>query len=199
MPRLGFGIGCPVGDQKDMSAAPVPNSQRACTPAALCAGHGEWMVLWTKSRQEKAVARYLDAAGADYYLPLVKRTSLHRGRKMQAQVPLFPGYVFLAGTREQGFAAIGTKRVCRVLAVPDQLGFVNELEQIRAALRASDEVEPFPFAVAGRRCRVKSGPFIGLEGVITDRLGPSRLVLQLAILGQGASLEIDIGQLEPID
>ena len=181
-----------------MSAAPS-NTGGHRSSADLRALPGDWMVLWTKARQEKAVARYLDAAGAGFYLPLVKRTTFNRGRKMHARVPLFPGYVFLAGTREQGFAAIETKRVCRVLPVPDQPTFVTELDQIRVALKASDDVQPYPFAVVGQRCRVTSGPFLGTEGVITDRLGPTRLVLQLAILGQGAALEIDIDQLEPID
>lgn len=157
------------------------------------------MVLWTKPRQEKAVARYLDAVEMEFYLPLIPRVSFIRSRKVVSEVPLFPGYVFAAGELEDGYAAISTKRVCQVLQVEDQRQFINEIEQIRHALVAGGSLDLFPFAVIGRRCRVTRGPFIGLEGTITDRLGPTRLVLQVAILGQGAALEIDIDLLEPVN
>ena len=157
------------------------------------------MVLWTKPRQEKAVARYLDAVEMEFYLPLIPRVSFIRSLKVVSEVPLFPGYVFAAGELEDGYAAISTKRVCQVLQVEDQRQFINEIEQIRHALVAGGSLDLFPFAVIGRRCRVTRGPFIGLEGTITDRLGPTRLVLQVAILGQGAALEIDIDLLEPVN
>ena len=157
------------------------------------------MVLWTKPRQEKAVARFLDAVEMEFYLPLIPRVSFIRSRKVVSEVPLFPGYVFAAGELEDGYAAISTKRVCQVLQVEDQRQFINEIEQIRHALVAGGSLDLFPFAVIGRRCRVTRGPFIGLEGTITDRLGPTRLVLQVAILGQGAALEIDIDLLEPVN
>ena len=156
------------------------------------------MVLWTKPRQEKAVARFLEATEVEFYLPLVPRVSFIRRRKVVSEVPLFPGYVFAAGELEDGYAAISTKRVCQVLQVEDQRQFVSEIDQIRHALGAGGALDLYPFAVIGRRCRVTRGPFMGLEGTITDRLGPTRLVLQVGILGQGAALEIDIDLLEPV-
>ena len=159
----------------------------------------QWIVLRTKPRQEKAVGRFLEAKGTKYYLPLVPRVALFRGRKLVSEVPLFPGYVFLAGELQEAYDAIATKRVCQLLEVGDQRRFVEELDQIRCALANAGVLDLYPFAVAGTRCRVTRGPFIGIEGVITDRLGPDRLVLQLAMLGQGAALEIDIEFLEPLE
>ncbi len=167
---------------------------RAFETAAGC-----WMVLWTKARQEKAVARYLEAVGLEFFLPLVERVTFIRGRKFRSRVPLFPGYLFLAGEREDGYGAIATKRLCQVIQVPDQVRLVRELTQIRAALCGGATLELHPFAVVGRRCRVIKGPFVGIEGVVTNRLGSSRLVLQVDIICQGASLEIDTDLLEPVD
>ncbi len=90
-----------------------------------------WMLLHTKSRQEKAVARFLTAAGLQFYLPLVDRVNIIRGRKVTAQVPLFPGYVFLCGDLDDGYAAISTRCVCRIVHVLDQERLLDELEQIR--------------------------------------------------------------------
>lgn len=160
--------------------------------------NSRWMVLHTKSRQEKAVARQLGAQGVSIYLPLVDRTRLVRGRKMRSQLPLFPGYLFLFGERDDGFAAISTKRVCRIIEVQDQDRFVEEIEQIAQALTAGAELDLYPFATEGQRCRITRGPFYGLEGVVLERKRLARLVLQVDILGQGAALEVDADFLEPV-
>lgn len=157
------------------------------------------MVAHTKSRQEKAVARFLVASDRSCYLPLVSRTRLVRGRKFVTSEPLFPGYLFLFGEREDGFAAISTKRVCQILDIDDQEKFEFEIAQIESVLAAGAELELFPFAVVGSLCRVTKGPFLGVEGRIIERQSMTRLVLHVDILGQGAALEIDADFLEPIE
>jgi transcription antitermination factor NusG len=156
------------------------------------------MVLHTKSRQEKAAARFLFAAGLPFYLPLLDRVNIIRGRKVVSQVPLFPSYIFLSGDLTDGYAAISTKRVCRILEIADQEHFLNELTQIDDALSRGATVYHCPFALIGTRCRVVSGPFEGIEGVVCSKLGHNRLALQIRTLGQGAVLEIDADLLEPV-
>lgn len=157
------------------------------------------MVAQTKSRQEKAVARFLVASEIPYYLPLVSRTRLLQGRKFISSEPLFPGYMFLFGEREDGFAAISTKRVCRILQIDDQEAFEIEISQIASVLASGAKLELFPFAVVGSWCRVTKGPFLGVEGRIIKRQSMTRLVLNVDILGQGAALEIDADFLEPLE
>jgi len=145
------------------------------------------------------VARFLEASGRCFYLPQIPRTSLIRGRKFTAQVPLFPGYLFLKGQREDAFAAVSTKRVCQILEVADQDRFESEIAHVAGALEGGAALELYPFAVVGSRCRVIKGPFMGIEGWILERTSSTRLVLQVSVLGQGAALEIDTDFLEPID
>jgi transcription antitermination factor NusG len=182
-----------------MAGTEYENEQVFTTTSLASPADRKWIVLWTKARQEKAVARYLQAVGADFYLPLKKRVGFTRGRKTTSMVPLFPGYVFLAGRLEDGYAAISTKRVCQILQVPDQKRFSHEIAQIRQALDTGGTLELYSFAEVGRRCRVRRGPLLGVEGVITSRMGQTRLVLHVSILGQAASLEIDADFLEPLD
>jgi transcriptional antiterminator RfaH len=182
-----------------MAALETTDLRQTLHRCAAAVTAGQWRVLWTKPRQEKAVARYLEAAGSHHYLPLVPKVSYVRQRKVTSWLPLFPSYVFIAGEIEEAYAAISTKRVVQVLEVPNQDQFEDEIDQIRLALEQGGELEMYPFAVVGRRCRVCRGPFLGVEGVITDRLGPSRLCLQVAILGQAAALEVDADLLEPAD
>lgn len=160
---------------------------------------GQWRVLHTKARQEKALARFLHTTGRSFYLPLVQRSTLIRGRKFISHMPLFPGYVFLWGEREDGFAAVETKRVCQVIEVDDQDQFEQEIAQIAGALEAGGELELYPHAVEGTWCRVIRGPFMGLEGWVVKRLSRTRLILEIGILGRGAALEVDADFLEPVD
>jgi transcription antitermination factor NusG len=46
---------------------------------------------------------------------------------------------------------------------------------------------------------VRSGPLAGLEGRVDRRKNPTRFVIQVSILGQGAAVEIDAELLEPVD
>ena len=156
------------------------------------------MVLHTKARQEKAVARFLSARDVRYFLPLIDRVSMNRGRRFVSRVPLFSGYVFFSGDLEDGYAAISARRVCSILQVANQERFLDELEQIRLALARGAELYKCPFAVVGVRCRVIKGPFEGIEGVVSQRLRANRLALQINALGQGVVLEIDADLLEPI-
>lgn len=160
---------------------------------------GAWMVLQTRSRQEKAIARQFTARRAEVVLPLIPRVTLIRGRKFTSQVPLFPGYVFVRGEREVAYHAITTKRVCRIIDIPDQTTFLHELDQVVRALEAGAPLDLHPFAVEGRRCRIIRGPLMGLEGVVIQRRSTARLVMQIGILGRGAALDIDVDSLEPID
>lgn len=162
-------------------------------------GDRQWFVLMTKSRQEKALARALDAMCIDCYLPLV-REERQEGRKRSVnQVPLFSGYVFLNGTIDEVYEADRTRRVARTLAVPDQERMEGELRSIRHALREGARFDPYPFLSEGSRVEVKSGPFQGVRGVVEHRRGVSRLVLQVEAIGRAVSLEIDAANLRSIE
>ena len=182
-----------------IARAEATSDNSAVIMSPLRAATKPWMVLHTKSRQEKAVARYLSAAGAVFYLPLVTRITLVRNRKLRSQVPLLSGYVFLSGDTEDGYAAVETRRVCQIIRVADQDRLIDELEQIRDVLDRGAELYSCPFAVVGTRCRVTNGPFEGVEGDISRNLGSNRLALQIQTLGLGAILEIDADFLEPVE
>lgn len=158
-----------------------------------------WRVLHTKSRQEKALAETLGAMGVSYFLPVACQARYYGRRKVQVELPLFPCYLFLQGTREQAFLADRTKRVARVIEVADQQRLALELAQIRRVLEQGASLEAFPFLRRGVRVEVKDGPWRGLRGMIEDRARRNRLILQVDVLGQATSLEIDGTLLEPID
>ena len=169
------------------------------TPDPTAPLAGEWIVLHTKARQEKAVARHLEAAGCEYDLPLVRRVTRTRGRTHESDIPLFSGYVFLKGERQHAYDAMATKRVCKIIEVKDQTALELELQKIHEAIDSGLPVEEFDEAIIGTRQRVTSGPLQGTEGMVIEEARRTRLVLHVEILGRGAAVEIDRALLEPVD
>ena len=177
------------------AALEEPRGGRAQGAAA-----GQWWVAHTKARFEKAFAFDLVARRVPYFLPMIERVRVSGGRKRRAMMPLFGGYVFFCGTRDARYQALATDRLCQVIEVADQARLVRELSALRKALAGAARLDPHPFAVVGRRCRVTAGPFQGVEGVVLQHDAGSRgarLVLEVGILGQGAVMEIDADLLEP--
>lgn len=157
-----------------------------------------WWLLHTKARQEKAVALELRSRGLSHYLPLVARRSLSRGRPREAQVPLFPSYVFLFGTAEDRLAAMRTNRLAATHPVADGDQLRRDLAQIAGLIATGAPLTPEARLEPGQRVRVKSGPCAGFEGVLIKRHGKTRLVVRVEQLLQGASVEIEDYRLEAI-
>jgi transcription antitermination factor NusG len=160
---------------------------------------GRWWVAHTRARFEKAFAWDLLRRKIGYYLPLLERVRISSGKKRRVLMPIFPSYVFFCGDEDSRQAALTTNRICQAIYVGNQEQMIDELSAIEKALAGKAELDPYPFAAEGRCCRVKAGPFQGLEGVVVHRANVTRLVLQVSILGQGAAMEIDADLLEGID
>ena len=159
---------------------------------------GRWWVAHTKGRFEKAFTRNLLKRGVGYFLPLRERVKITKGRKRKTLIPLFPSYVFFCGVEEDRYAAMATNRLCQIIEVQDQSRLIRELSDIERVISDGAQLVPYPFATAGRRCRVKAGPFQGLEGVVVQCASFARLVLQIHVLGQGVALDIDADLIDPV-
>jgi len=158
-----------------------------------------WWVLYTRARQEKAIGRELAQRRVPFYLPLVRRTAIRRGRRVSSYNPLFTGYVFLFGTEDERIRSLTTNRISRVLAVDDPSRLMFDLRQIRQLIAANAPLTVESRLSPGGRVRVRQGPFAGLEGTVISRRGQTRLLVSVNFLQRGASVEIDDFLLEPID
>ncbi len=151
----------------------------------------KWFVLQTKSRQEKVVCDFFRDRQIEYLLPLVAKTTYYGKRKVKSELPLFPGYVFVRSAIQDAYAADRTNRLVRIIPVFDQARIEEELRSLARALEAQSSFDRHPQLVAGVRVEVKSGPLQGVRGVVESRLKMDRLILQVEILGQAISVEVD--------
>lgn len=160
---------------------------------------GSWWVAHTKSRNEKALAHDLLRKNISYFLPMTNKVHRHKGRTIRSLLPLFSGYLFFCGEENQRMALLKTNRVANLIEVKDQQKLLNELLQIEQALRAGAPMVPHKYLKTGQRCRVIAGPLADLHGIVVRTKNVTRLVLQVDMLGQAASVEINIDMIEIID
>jgi hypothetical protein len=143
-----------------------------------------WWVLYTKSRQERALARDLLRLGISYYLPLVAKSV--RQLQVRSQSPLFDGYVFLFGTEDERVRCLATNRVARVFPVFDQETLFSDLRRLEEVIKTG-----MPLTVSSsnprRRGPVRSGSSSGVEGRGRCRRKRARIV---------ASVDFGSGRLE---
>jgi transcriptional antiterminator RfaH len=170
----------------------------ASVETLLSARDRQWWVVHTKARQEKALARELLRYGIPFYLPLVKKTSVLRGRRVRSFIPLFGGYLFLYGSQDERGRGLTTNRIARVLPVHEPERLQHDLRQIRQLIAANMPLTVESRLAPGDRVRVRFGALAGIEGTILARRGEVRLMVAVDFLQRGASVEIDDFMLEPI-
>ncbi len=160
---------------------------------------GQWCVAHTRSRNEKALAHDLLSKDISYFLPMNWKIRRRSARKIRSLLPLFSGYLFFCAGESQRIEVLRTNRVANIIQVNNQQQLLDELLQIEQALRVGAPLVPHKYVKAGQRCRVIVGPLTDLQGIVVRTKTITRLVLQVDMLGQATSGEIDADMIEPID
>ena len=166
---------------------------------SICDFTGQWWVAHTKSRNEKALAGDLIRRGIGYFLPMCWKIRRQKGRIIRSLLPLFGGYLFFCGSESQRIELLRTNRVANLIEVKDQNKLIKELFQIELALKTGADLLPHKYLRAGQRCRVTAGAMTDLQGIVIKTKGAARLVLQIDMLGQATSVEIDADMIETIE
>lgn len=157
-----------------------------------------WHVLYTLHQHEKLIAEILSNKGFEVFLPLYTAIHTWKDRKKELSLPLFPCYVFLWGGQERRLDILTTPGIFSFVGINGRPAIVpsEEIDAIRRATETSLRMEPYPFLQHGERVRVKSGPFEGIEGILTLKKSVYRLVLTVELLGKSAAVEIDRSMVE---
>lgn len=157
----------------------------------------QWYVAYTLPRHEKSVANRVIDQDIETYLPLYSLVRTWNRRRVEVELPLFPAYVFvkmIITKRGRVLAHPGVIRLVGVngnaVALPD-----GEVEKLRSSL-AIWKAEPYPFLVAGKQVKIRSGPFAGMQGRILRRKGRMRLIVSLELIQSAILVELDAAQAE---
>jgi len=157
-----------------------------------------WYCLHTRSRREKKVARACELHALRHYLPLRKSVRQYGRIRRVSLVPYFPGYLFCCASPDDRHDLIAAGDLANAIQVNDQESLLCDLQQVRKALRASDEVRLFPYLKRGQRVRIVRGPFRDVEGIVSRRRGAFRVVLNVNFIRSALAVEVDADAVEPV-
>jgi transcription antitermination factor NusG len=151
-----------------------------------------WYIAYTLPRHEKAIALRLKVEEIPCYVPLYSETRAWKERSVKLELPLFPCYVFAKMVPENRTRLLSAPGVIRLLTVSGAPAvFPDEaMDALQSALRGW-HARPCPFHSSGKRIRLTSGPFAGLEGTILRRNGKRKLIVTLDLISSSMSLDID--------
>ena len=155
-----------------------------------------WYVAHTRPRAEKKLAEYCAEKGLQHQLPLYRSIKRYRGKRVVFLKPLFPNYLFLRLAQEDRVKVLQNRHTARLLDVPDQAEFEQQLGGILVALESEYEVCVQPEIKAGVRVRIKSGPLRGLDAWVESREKMATVQLRLDFIGQAAVMTLDAEMLE---
>jgi transcription antitermination factor NusG len=143
-----------------------------------------WWIAKVKPRQEKLLAEDLLEKNIEYFLPLVVKNTPRPGTKHPRlfNVPLFPGYLCFAQDTPKNIFSTG--RVVNLMEVRNQSRFIRECDQVLRVIQGQIPIDTLDEFVEGMPVVIEYGPLKGLQGIVAEIRGNSRLVLSVEGLGR---------------
>jgi transcription antitermination factor NusG len=173
--------------RRQLNAAGLLEQEQAMSQA-------RWYAAYTCANHEKRVAAELGARDVEHFLPLYSSMRRWKDRRVQLELPLFPGYVFVR------FALCNRLRVVQIPSLVRLVGFGElptalpdtEMEIMRSGLSQNLRAKPHPFLSVGRRVRITGGPFAGLEGVLRRKKNNLWVVVSLELIHRSVAVDVDM-------
>lgn len=154
-----------------------------------------WYAIRTRANQESIVARGLRARGFEEFFPSYTARRQWSDRVKLVELPLFNGYVFCRFDRNTLVPILGTPGVAQIV-----WGHLTEaeVEGVRRLARSGLTASPCQYLKAGMKVRVRSGPLVGVEGVLERVKSRYVLVLSVHMLQRSVQVEVDAEAVEAL-
>ena len=188
-----------------MNAAPDNNAYSENAASSLSGDNDpkisekNWYAVHTKSRHEKQVSTLIKNQNLEAYLPVKKIMSKWSDRKKIVEFPLFNGYLFVHIPLLDKNKILHTKGVVRLLGgyapecIPE-----DQIETLKRFEQHDMEVDPYLHLHEGQSIKVTKGPLKDCQGILVRKKNKYRLVLNLEIIQQSVSVEMDSSDVEGI-
>jgi transcriptional antiterminator RfaH len=160
----------------------------------------KWYVVQSKPGQAEKAAQELQNQGFEIFLPLIKAEKLKRGKRIEQEEPLFPGYLFieLSEVASNWRPIRSTRGVARIITFGNKPAVVPDdvVEQLRDSLKHRAEMHSLE---PNQPVRITEGPFANLNAVFAEFDGEKRAFLLLEMLGQWQKISLPLTALKKID
>lgn len=157
-----------------------------------------WTPVHVRPRCEKVVAQYCRGIDLHAYLPLMRRAARYQRRTVETYIPMFPGYLFVQLGPQETEALVRCNKIATILRITpvQENELIAELRslQILESNNQKAELIVSPELVPGTAVEVIDGPFRGMVGVVVKRAKNTRLSVNVEMLGQSVSVDLDVGE-----
>ena len=162
-----------------------------------------WFLLQTKPRQEIRAVENLERQGVVSFCPQISVEKLSRGKRIQVQEVLFPGYLFISFNYQTITSTTirSTRGVSHFVTssgspvqVPQQL--IDGLKQ-RVAVGGVEASPNLP--KSGDKLEILEGPFRGLDAIFSQPDGASRAIVLIKLLNQQVQATLPFTSLNLVD
>jgi transcription antitermination factor NusG len=154
---------------------------------------GSWWVIHVKPNREWKVAKYFLHHEITYYLPLYDRKTKvgYLKREKIVKAPLFRGYLCFALEKGQHGLLHECHDYVRIIDIPDQYKFVQEMEHVSKALDTCQDLFVKPGIVKGRKVLIASGPMEGVVGIVSGRSKKGQVALTVEMFNRTVIVNTD--------
>ncbi len=185
-------------EQEVAALSPFPSSQAA-------KAHWEppdWYAIYTRSRHEGVVERYLNRYDdLQTYLPTKMAWSSRKDRRQLIEVPALPGYLFIACNltpmlRAEVKKAPGVVTIISSDGQPSRIP-PSQIKSLRILLDSHQDVVIHKEWSHGQRVLIQKGPLKGATGVLVrTQDNKHRLLVAIEYVGLAVSIDIHESDVE---
>ena len=159
-----------------------------------------WYALYLRSRYEKVAESELLEKGIESFLPMIEEIRVWSDRKKRVQMPMFRGYLFVRSDLRDRERILQTNGVVHLVGIRGKPSPIpdKQIDWVKIVVGQPHRVKREPVLATGEHVRVVAGPFSGIEGIVTCVRVNSRVVINLDVIAQAVSVDVDPGFVVPI-
>ena len=160
-----------------------------------------WQPVHTRPRCEKKFYSFCEHSSIEVYLPLKVHLNTVRKKIMKSMVPMFPGYAFACLNADLKNKINLSSTVVHYIGLnrEQETSLIEDLKSIVILEKLQSDSENLivaPELKPGKEVYIKSGALKGLTGVVEKRKGVHRVVVNVEIISQSVSMELDACDVE---
>ena len=158
----------------------------------------KWIAIYTKSRHEQIVINELSKKDIESFCPMFKEKRQWSDRKKWVHFPLFRSYVFARIQLKENIFVLQTIGVNKIVKFQNKISIIPDqvINDIKNIVDGGYKIQQVDYFIKGDEVSVVSGPLKGVNGIIQDLKGDSRLIMKVEAIRQAFSIEISSEQLK---
>ena len=158
----------------------------------------KWIAVYTKSRHEQIVINELSKKDIESFCPMFKERRQWSDRKKWVHFPLFRSYVFARIHLKENIFVLQTIGVNKIVKFQNKISIIPDqvINDIKNIVDGGYKIQQVDYFIKGDEVSVVSGPLKGINGIIQDLKGDSRLIMKVEAIRQAFSIEISPEQLK---